>query len=237
MGEERRDEVEALKKQLEELRQRLDKLVTKSPDQQASQAAPGAQPQAPSPQPEPPAQPQAQEATQPPAPSVRVEARRGPEEYGQVHIDLDGLMNNVTGSIRESVEAVMEGIRGEVERSVLIGPMGIYIGKPREEPEEAFDAVAIASALSALANEQRLRVLHALSRGGKYAGELEQKLPEITASTLSSHLKILQETGLIAQEAVRGRYLITLPGRLALQMASRIAKGLRGTATDEKPAS
>lgn len=42
--------------------------------------------------------------------------------------------------------------------------------------------------------------------------------------TLSSHLDVLQEAGLIVQEKRRGRYLITMNGRLAIKMASSIAK-------------
>ncbi|GAI57596.1 unnamed protein product [marine sediment metagenome] len=48
-------------------------------------------------------------------------------------------------------------------------------------------------------------------------------MPEISASTLSSHLDVLQEAGLITQERRRGRYLITIPGRLAVKMAYQIA--------------
>jgi len=233
VGEERRDEVEALRKHVEELQRRLDEIAERSAGQEASRVSQPSESQPSTPSPESKAGPQSPETAPPSAPTVRAEAGRGPERYGAVRIDIGGLVNDVTESVRESVEAVMEGIRGEVERSVLIGPMGVYIGRRREEPEKAFDAAATASVLTALASEQRLRILDELSRGGKYAGELEQKLAEITASTLSSHLKVLQETGFVAQEAVRGRYLITVPGRLALQMASRIARSLAGTG--EKP--
>jgi DNA-binding transcriptional ArsR family regulator len=61
-------------------------------------------------------------------------------------------------------------------------------------------------------------------RGGKYVSELQEKLAEITASTLSSHLDILEKAGLVVQEKVRGRYLITIPGRMAYRMARKLAK-------------
>ncbi|MCK4438274.1 winged helix-turn-helix transcriptional regulator, partial [Candidatus Bathyarchaeota archaeon] len=54
--------------------------------------------------------------------------------------------------------------------------------------------------------------------------DLQDTLKEISASTLSSHLDVLQEAGLIVQERRRGRYLITMSGRLAIKMASSIAK-------------
>ncbi len=68
----------------------------------------------------------------------------------------------------------------------------------------------------ALTNDQRLRILKGLSDGGKYTGELEKVIQGITSSTLSSHLKVLTGSGLVVQEAVRGPYLITMPGRIAL---------------------
>jgi DNA-binding HxlR family transcriptional regulator len=60
--------------------------------------------------------------------------------------------------------------------------------------------------------------------GGKYISDLQSSMPEITASTLSSHLDVLQEAGLVVQERVRGRYLVTIPGRMAYKMANTIVK-------------
>jgi ribosomal protein S19E (S16A) len=37
-------------------------------------------------------------------------------------------------------------------------------------------------------------------------------------------LDVLEKAGLVVQEKARGRYLITMPGRLAYQMANEIAK-------------
>jgi DNA-binding HxlR family transcriptional regulator len=62
--------------------------------------------------------------------------------------------------------------------------------------------------------------------GGKYINELQEKLSNITTSTLSSHLNILEEAGLVVQEKVRGRYLITMPGRVAYRMMRRVIKFL-----------
>jgi DNA-binding HxlR family transcriptional regulator len=77
--------------------------------------------------------------------------------------------------------------------------------------------------MSALGHEHRLRILNELTTGGKYINELQEKLSEITTSTLSSHLNVLEEAGLVVQEKMRGRYLITMPGRTAYEMAAKIA--------------
>jgi DNA-binding HxlR family transcriptional regulator len=63
-----------------------------------------------------------------------------------------------------------------------------------------------------------------LMSGGKYINEVQEKLSEITTSTLSSHLKVLEEAGLVVQEKVRGRYLITIPGRTAYKMLGRVVR-------------
>ncbi len=80
--------------------------------------------------------------------------------------------------------------------------------------------------MSALGQEHRLGILRELMGGGKYINELQEKLSEIATSTLSSHLKVLEEAGLVVQEKVRGRYLITMPGRAAYKMAKRVTKFL-----------
>ena len=137
---------------------------------------------------------------------------------------------SIAGFVGDLVESIVEGIRSEVERSVFVGPRGVYIVKGRRETSvKDFDVREAARILEALANENRLKILKALSKGGKYLKELQEELPEVSAGTLSSHLNVLQEAGLVVQEAVRGRYLITIPGRLALKMISNLASYLGGS--------
>ena len=131
--------------------------------------------------------------------------------------------------IGDLVEDIMEGIREEIERAVFIGPRGVIVarGKQRRVREPVdFNEKQAAKLLEALANENRLKILKSLSRGGKYLKELQEELPDISAGTLSSHLNVLEEAGLVVQEAVRGRYLITLPGRFALKMVSSLVRYL-----------
>jgi len=125
------------------------------------------------------------------------------------------------------IEGLMNGIRGEIEKSVLISPSGIYVRpvkKRKISEKEKLDHGKIASVMRVLSNEHRLKILSALMNGGKYASDLEQKIHGISASALSSHLKILEETGLIVQESVRGRYLITMLGRVILKIINRLAR-------------
>lgn len=144
------------------------------------------------------------------------EKRRG------IYIDIGERVGNY---VQDVMEGVAEGISGELERSVFVGPHGIRVFRRRPRPERIrADPAKAASVMSALGHEHRLRILRELMHGGKYISELQEKLSEITSSTLSSHLDVLQEAGLVVQEKVRGRYLITIPGRMAYKMANRIAK-------------
>ena len=145
-----------------------------------------------------------------------------------IYIDIGNRVQDYMGDVMESVA---EGIHGELERSIFVGPEGVRIirergDKFRGEEEERVSLSKVAEIMSALGHEHRLRILKELMGGGRYINELQDKLSEITASTLSSHLKVLEEAGLVVQEKVRGRYLITMPGRTAYKMATRITKFL-----------
>jgi DNA-binding HxlR family transcriptional regulator len=144
-----------------------------------------------------------------------------------IYIDVGNRVHDYVGDVMESVA---EGIHGELEKSIFIGPGGVRIIKekltPREEDEGEVNFSKAAEVMSALGQEHRLKILKELVGGGKYINELQEKLSEITTSTLSSHLKVLEEAGLVVQEKVRGRYLITIPGRTAYKMATRITRFL-----------
>lgn len=76
-------------------------------------------------------------------------------------------------------------------------------------PESDLDLVRAASAFAALGSEQRLGVLLTLVRAGPDGlamGELGAR-SGVTGSTLTHHLRILREAGLVAQTKV-GRKVI-----------------------------
>ncbi|MBS7615671.1 helix-turn-helix domain-containing protein [Candidatus Bathyarchaeota archaeon] len=154
---------------------------------------------------------------------LREAQERRKEKGYKFYIDIG---DNVRESVEEALESVAESIHEELEKSIFIGPRGVKIikGKIGEREEVHVDFSKTAGVMNALSHEHRLKILKELMSGGKYVNELQEKLPEITTSTLSSHLKILEETGLVVQEKVRGRYLITMPGRAAYKMAIKLAK-------------
>ena len=163
------------------------------------------------------------------------ESRRRQHGY---YIDIGERVRDYVGDV---MDGVAEGIHGELEKSIFIGPHGRHIrirgshppgGKihggeslhEREDKPVDFDKTA--KVISALGQAHRLSILSELMSGGKYVNELQEKLSDIAASTLSSHLNILEEAGLVVQERVRGRYLVTIPGRSAYKMARRVGSFL-----------
>jgi DNA-binding transcriptional ArsR family regulator len=126
--------------------------------------------------------------------------------------------------IGEFVDDVMDGVTSELERSLFSESRDQGVRPTVMTDSEIAKTSAI---MSAMANEHRIRILKELTWGGMYAGDLQENLKEISPSTLSSHLDTLQGVGLIYQEKRRGRYLITISGRIAVNMAAQIAKRAR----------
>jgi len=140
------------------------------------------------------------------------------------------LGQSISDYVSDVVESVTAGISSEIEKSVFVDPTGAWfdrhIAKVQAKSITQTEAERAATLMSAMASEHRLRILNELLYGGRYASEIESVLKEISPSTISNHLKILQEAGLVVQEGDRGRYLITLPGRIALKMATRLTRFL-----------
>lgn len=154
-----------------------------------------------------------------------VKKRRG------IHIDINDRLAGVSDYVNDVMAGVAEGIEGELEKSIFIHPhrgeVIMHRGREHRRPPEHLekpDLGKAANIMSALGQEHRLKILSELMTGGKYISDLQNALKEITASTLSSHLDVLQEAGLVVQERVRGRYLVTIPGRMAYKMAAAVAR-------------
>ncbi|MEL6120666.1 MAG: metalloregulator ArsR/SmtB family transcription factor [Pseudomonadota bacterium] len=79
----------------------------------------------------------------------------------------------------------------------------------KQTPIPDFDLALAASTFAALGSEQRLAVLRSLVRAGPDGlsiGELGERTG-VTGSTLTHHMKILSQAGLVRQEK-RGRSII-----------------------------
>jgi DNA-binding HxlR family transcriptional regulator len=154
--------------------------------------------------------------------------REQPTQSSDVDRKFDDFGDRLGEYIGGLVEGVMNNVMKDLDRS--LGGYS-YKFKPEIKPEmlaekETVKVIpkAAADLMNALGHENRIMILGELVSGGHYASELQEKIPDISASTLSSHLDVLEKAGLVVQEKARGRYLITMPGRLAYQMANEITK-------------
>ncbi len=142
------------------------------------------------------------------------------EMYGRAWRPVEPFGEKLGEYIGEFVNDIMENVNSELEQTIFLDRRG-----KRERPTMSDRNVKRTSAImSAMGNEHRITILRELSWGGMYSSDLQEALKEISPSTLSRHLDVLEQVGLIHQEKRRGRYLITMAGRIAIKMAAQIAK-------------
>jgi DNA-binding transcriptional ArsR family regulator len=80
-----------------------------------------------------------------------------------------------------------------------------------------FDPEKASEILKPLANSERLKILQSLYDEGKYFTDLVE-LTGLEHSPLRFHLSSLMDAGYAEQERYRGRYLITVHGKIALRL-------------------
>jgi DNA-binding HxlR family transcriptional regulator len=143
------------------------------------------------------------------------------EMYGRAWRPAEPFGEKLGEYIGEFVNDIMENVNSELEQTIFLDKRG-----KRERPTIMSDrnVKRTAAIMSAMGNEHRVTILRELSWGGMYSSDLQEALKAISPSTLSSHLDVLEQVGLIHQEKRRGRYLITMAGRIAIKMAVQIAK-------------
>jgi len=117
------------------------------------------------------------------------------------------LGQSLSEYVSDVVESVTSGISAEIEKSVFVDPTGAWfdrhIAKVQAKSITQPEAERAAMLMSAMASEHRLRILNELLYGGRYASEIEAVLKDLSPSTISNHLKTLEEAGLIVQEGDR----------------------------------
>ncbi len=160
----------------------------------------------------------------------RISSAIPPQNTRSTESPIRNFALSLSEYVNDVVESVTSGISSEIEKSVFVDPTGAWfdkhIARVQAKSITPAEAERTATLMSAMASEHRLRILNELLYGGRYASEIEAVLKDISPSTISNHLKILQEAGLVIQEGDRGRYLVTLPGRIALKMATRLTRFL-----------
>lgn len=162
-------------------------------------------------------------------PSKEERRSRRNDRYGRLYGEMYGRAwrphepwgEKLGDYIGEFVNDVMQNVNTEIEQSLFHESRG-----RRERPTmmSSRDVKKTSAIMSAMGHEHRITILKELSWGGMYSSDLQEALKEISPSTLSSHLDVLEDVGLIRQEKRRGRYLITMAGRIAIKMAAEISR-------------
>lgn len=142
------------------------------------------------------------------------------------------------------VNDVMRGVDRTLRSTVLVGPEGRHIHIRKGEASGDDEAAELAERvppeeaerlLSPLASAERIRILYLLSERPRYHQDLMEE-SKLAPGTLPHHLKQLEDAGYVTQERVRGRYLITIPGRMALKLAEYLHNQMEGGASGRSDA-
>ncbi|MFX0067887.1 MAG: ArsR family transcriptional regulator [Promethearchaeota archaeon] len=154
---------------------------------------------------------------------------------------LDARGKELGEYISMVVGDVMRGVDETLRKTIFVGPKGAYIrkgdkeifvGGKGEEPISPVPPEEAQRLLAPLASAERVKLLYLLAESPQYHQDLMNE-SGLAPGTLPHHLKQLEEAGYITQERVRGRYLITIPGRMALKLAEYLHNQMRTTETKE----
>lgn len=143
------------------------------------------------------------------------------EMYGRAWRPNEPWGEKLGEYIGDFVNEVMDSVSSELDHTVF------FDGETKRSRPTMMSDQSVkrtAAIMSAMGNEHRVTILRELSWGGMYSSDLQEAVKDISPSTLSSHLDVLEQVGLIIQEKRRGRYLITMAGRISIQMAAQISK-------------
>ncbi|MHA2025304.1 MAG: ArsR/SmtB family transcription factor [Candidatus Thorarchaeota archaeon] len=141
----------------------------------------------------------------------------------EVDLNLDGLT--------DSLETMMDGLGQQIEHSLRsieglkVPGIRVHKGrrrtKSRKEHDREIESIVperVAKFVGPLGNEERLRILDFLKKGGKTFNDIENEIGK-TGSSLTHHLNPLIEAGYVVKGEVRGTYYVTVEGRLAYRLA------------------
>ncbi|MFX0096786.1 MAG: ArsR family transcriptional regulator [Candidatus Hodarchaeota archaeon] len=167
------------------------------------------------------------------------------EEIGERMEELGHRLSDRGKELGEYISMVvgdvMRGVDKTLRKTIFVGPKGkfiragdknIIISKEGEEPISPVPPEEAQRLLSPLASAERIKLLYLLADSPQYHQDLMNE-SGLAPGTLPHHLKQLEEAGYITQERVRGRYLITIPGRMALKLAEYLHNQMRTTEQKE----
>jgi predicted transcriptional regulator len=159
-------------------------------------------------------------------------AHRGPRPpriISNGDFDADGTIteyvSKVVDSVGKNLESTLRTAFGKAKEVKFDEAKGeIKIIKEDKRATKDTDDIFFENAgnlLSALGDDNRLKILKILEKSPEYQKELSETTG-LRGGTFKHHTDILQDEGFITREAIRGRYLITQLGIEALKLAEMI---------------
>lgn len=216
--EKHREELEALREEIRRLREQMETLR-----RQVAEKGAGAS------------------GAIPPERVWRERHKRIRDKWRRVGESTTGFGRDLGEYIKLVIGDVMSSVDRTLRRSIFVGPRGrafwirngqIGMEEGMEGPVRKVDPEQAQRLLSPLASAERIKILYLLSKGPKYHQDLMRD-SGLQPGTLPHHLKQLEEAGYVTQERVRGRYLITIPGRMALKLVEYLYYQMHSSFDDE----
>ncbi len=132
---------------------------------------------------------------------------------------LDDMMEGLGDQIRMSLSG-LKGIGREfADPYIELRASGKHSKRRRQDTKiDLIPPERVASVITPLASEERLKIMDFLKSGGKTFNELETHTGK-TGSSLTHHLNPMVEAGYVIKGEVRGTYYLTVEGRLAYRLA------------------
>ena len=138
---------------------------------------------------------------------------------------------NIGYSLENYIGSVLESVWDSIDQSVgslFQSPSSSRKGREKRYRKQTITSISEedledfylrgAELLSALSDQKRLRMLKELEKEPLRQSDLSEKT-EIKGGNFKHHISILKDEGLVHQEGVRERYMLTFAGREALKLA------------------
>jgi DNA-binding transcriptional ArsR family regulator len=144
---------------------------------------------------------------------------------------IKDMGENIGRSLEHYISSILESVWDSVDQSVgslFQTPSSSRHGREKHHKKQERSSISEeeledfylrgSELLSALSDQKRLRMLKELEKEPLRQSDLSDKT-DIKGGNFKHHISILKDEGLVYQEGVRERYMLTFAGREALKLA------------------
>jgi len=157
--------------------------------------------------------------------------RRREKEFRFDGKPIKDMGENIGRSLEHYISSILESVWDSVDQSVgslFQTPSSSRSGRQKRYKKQERSSISEedledfylrgSELLSALSDQKRLRMLKELEKEPLRQSDLSDKT-DIKGGNFKHHISILKDEGLVHQEGVRERYMLTFAGREALKLA------------------